>query len=133
MQNDTIFGKIIRREIPAEIVYEDGDCLAFLDINPVNKGHLLLIPKTHYVWMQDVPNDLLSVLFVEAKKLMQVLKTVLGCDYVQVVVEGKDVPHFHIHLIPSFMDKKVVTWQHEKYGDGEMHVFAEKISKEIEK
>ena len=99
---DTVFGKIIRGEIPSTKVYEDDRCLAFLDINPVSKGHLLLIPKERYVWMQDIPNELLSYLFVQAKTLMKAQIEGLACDYVQVSVVGKDVPHFHIHLIPRW-------------------------------
>lgn len=125
--NDTIFGKIIRGEIPAMKVYEDEKCLAFLDINPVAKGHTLLIPKEHFVWIQDVPNDLLSYLILKSKDLITSIKNSVECDFVQVVVEGKDVPHFHIHLIPGYFDHKVAVWEHVKYDDGEIGVFAEKI------
>ncbi len=125
--NDTVFGKIIRGEIPATKVYEDETCLAFLDINPVSKGHTLLIPKEHVVWFQDASDELISYLFVQAKKIAKAMKDALSCDYVQVVVEGKDVPHFHIHLIPSWFEKKVVHWEHVAYSDGEKEVFAEKI------
>lgn len=125
--NDTIFGKIIRGEIPATKVYEDTDCLAFMDINPVAKGHVLLIPKAHFVWMQDVPDEILAPLFMQAKRLMIAMKDSLGCDYVQVSVVGKDVPHFHIHLIPRFMNDELHGWRTGTYEEGEMNQFAEKI------
>ena len=127
MQNDTIFDKIIRGEVPATKVYEDDKCLAFLDINPVAKGHTLLIPKGHYVWMQDVPDDLLGFLFSKAKSLMKTMIVGVGCDYVQVSVVGKDVPHFHIHLIPRYLNDELHGWQTLSYDNNEMDVFAEKI------
>ena len=130
--NDTIFGKIIRKEIPATIVYEDEKSLVFLDINPVAEGHLLLIPKEHYVWMQDVPDELLSLLFIQTKKLMQALIAALSCDYVQVSIVGKDVPHFHIHLIPRSMNDGLHGWQTKTYTTPEeMKDIGEKIQKNI--
>mgnify|MGYP003394562206 CR=1 FL=1 len=125
--NDTIFGKIIRGEIPATKVYEDDKFLAFLDINPVAKGHILLIPKEHYVWVQDMPNELLGAIFVKVKELIHAMKTSLGCDLVEVVIEGKQVPHFHISLIPSYLDHSYAAWEHAKYEEGEATFFAEKI------
>lgn len=127
--NDTIFGKIIRGEIPATKVYEDGDCLAFMDINPVTKGHVLLIPKIQYLWMQDVPDELLSLLFLRAKRLMVAIKESLNCDYVQVSVVGKDVPHFHIHLIPRYLNDELHGWRTGTYEGDEITTFAEKISR----
>lgn len=125
--NDTIFGKIIRGEIPATKVYEDEQCLAFMDIHPVAKGHLLLIPKEHYTWMQDVPDELLSYLFVQTKSLMRAMISSLQCDYVQVSVVGKDVPHFHIHLIPRYLDDALHGWDTLTYEDNEMTDLAETI------
>jgi histidine triad (HIT) family protein len=130
--NETIFGKIIRGEIPATKVYEDDRCLAFVDINPVAKGHLLLIPKEHFVWMQDVPDELLAYLFIKTKSLMKAMLAGLGCDYVQVSVVGKDVPHFHIHLIPRRLDDELHGWQTHSYDSAEeMQGFAQRISKNI--
>ncbi len=131
MQNDTIFGKIIRGEIPATKVYEDDKFLVFLDINPVRKGHILLMPKEHYKWIQDVPNVLLSESFVKAKELILAIKNATSCDYVHVVVEGIQVPHFHIHLIPSMKDHENAKWEHVKYEEGEAKTFAEKIKNSL--
>jgi histidine triad (HIT) family protein len=127
MQNNTIFGKIIRGEIPCTKVYEDENFIAFLDINPVSKGHTLLMPKEHFVWIQDVPDKLLGDTFIKVKELILAIKTSLGCDFVQVLVEGKDVPHFHVHLIPGYLDRKSATWEHVAYEDGERAAVAEKI------
>lgn len=127
MQNDTIFGKIIRGEIPATKVYEDDQFLAFLDINPVTKGHTLLMPKEHFVWVQDVPDELLGSIFIKAKSLIESLKKATSCDLVEVVIQGKDVPHFHIHLIPGFINHQNAVWEHVSYSEGEKEFLAEKI------
>lgn len=122
MNEKTTFEKIIAREIPADIVYEDDISLAFLDINPVTKGHTLLISKLPYQWMTDVPDELVAKLFIKAKHIMLAMKERLGCDFVHVGVVGTDVPHFHIHLIPKFIkeDKSHVPpdmRHHEPYTD----------------
>lgn len=124
--NDTIFGKIIRREIPAAIVYEDEQFLAFMDINPASKGHILLIPKAQYEWMQDAPDALIEKIFIKAKSLMLVLKKALAADYVQLSVVGNEVPHFHVHLIPR-MHGENIHGPHVSYKEGEMSAIAEKI------
>lgn len=124
--NDTIFGKIIRKEIPATTVYEDEQFLSFMDINPSSKGHILLIPKVQYTWMQDAPDQLIKDIFVKAKELMIVLKKALAADYVQLVVVGNEVPHFHIHLIPRMLGDDI-HGPHVKYADGEQDLYAQKI------
>ncbi len=131
MENDTIFGKIIRGEIPCTKVYEDDVFLAFLDINPVTKGHTLLIPKTHTVWMQDTPDEMIASIFIKAKHIMIAMKQSLSCDFVEIIVEGKDVPHFHIHLIPSFFEQKNAEWHHIQYGSEEQAIYAEKIKQAL--
>ena len=102
-----IFCKIAKKEIPSSIVYEDDKFFGFLDISPVVKGHVLLIPKEHHVWMHEVPDELLAESFLTTKKLMKAMRKGLGCDYVQITIIGKDVPHFHIHLIPRHFDDKL--------------------------
>lgn len=132
MQNDTVFGKIIRGEIPSTKVYEDERCLAFLDINPVAKGHLLLVPKEHYVWLQDVPDDLLSFIFIKTKGLMKAMIAGLQCDYVQVSVIGKDIPHFHVHLMPRWENDELHGWPTFSYSsEEEKQDFAQKIAEKI--
>lgn len=128
--NDTVFGKIIRGDIPATKVYEDEQFLAFLDISPVAKGHTLLIPKTQYTWIHETPDDVVAAIFVKAKVLINALRKGLPCDYVQVGVVGNEVPHFHIHLIPRTLNEEVsqTTRPHIPYENPEeMNIFAEKI------
>lgn len=133
--NDSIFGKIIRGEIPATKVYEDEKCLAFMDINPVTKGHILLIPKEHYTWMHEAPDELVSYLFIKTKELMQAMISGIPCDFVQIGVVGNEVPHFHIHLIPRMLTDDIKhTFSHQSYaGQEEMGLFAEKIKVAVEK
>ncbi len=136
MKNNTVFGKIIRGEIPVTKVYEDSQFLAFLDINPVAKGHTLLIPKEHYTWLHETPDELVATIFVKAKELINAMRAGIGCDYVQVGVVGNEIPHFHIHLIPRYLNETVVQTArpHTSYqGNEEMQEFAEKIRNSIEK
>ncbi len=103
----TIFQKIIDREIPADIVYEDDVCISFLDIRPVNLGHTLVVSKNLYPWMKDVPAEELAHLFIASQKIMRAIQQATGCDLVVVSVVGNEVPHFHIHLIPDYLSNHI--------------------------
>lgn len=128
MENDTVFSKIIRGEIPATKVYEDSECLAFLDINPVSKGHTLLIPKIGYGKIEVVPDEVLSFLIKKTKEITIAMKEALDCDFVQIGIVGKDIPeHFHIHIIPRMQNDNVDMFPHISYEDGEKEVYANKI------
>lgn len=98
-----IFCKIINKEIPTNLIYEDDDSLAFLDIHPVAKGHTLLVPKDHHRWFTDMPDADYNKLFLTAKRMAEKLKQDYTADYVRLGVVGKDVPHVHIHLVPQKM------------------------------
>lgn len=121
-----IFCKIAHKEIPSHIVYESDTLLAFLDINPVSKGHVLLIPKDHYTWMQDTPDILISDIFTTSKKLILIMKQGLGCDFVKVSVVGTDVPHFHVHLIPLMFNH--IKGPTLKYAGDEELEYVQKIT-----
>ena len=95
-----IFCKIIAGEIPAKKVHEDSLSFAFLDIRPRAPGHTLLIPKEHYVWFQDTPDEVSDDLFRTAKRLAKKMKEQYKADFIQLGISGQDVPHVHIHLIP---------------------------------
>ncbi len=105
----TIFEKIIDREIPADIVYEDDICIGFLDISPVKKGHVLLVSKSPFTWIQDVPDAELSHIMIVVKKIIEGMKIGISADYVQVGIVGTEVPHFHIHLIPHMLSDQIET------------------------
>jgi histidine triad (HIT) family protein len=127
MNNDCIFCKIVKKEIPCAKIYEDENFLAFLDIQPVSDGHLLIIPKKHVVYMQEADDETISGIFKLSKKLMLAVKNGIKCDYVQVSVVGKDIPHFHIHLIPRYFNDGFPQFAREKYQDGESSEVAQKI------
>jgi histidine triad (HIT) family protein len=94
-----IFCKIIKREIPAHIVYEDENFLAFLDIHPKSPGHTQVIPKKHYRWVWDVPN--VGEYFEVVQKIAKAQQKAFSTDYIGSKVEGEEVPHAHIWLFPS--------------------------------
>ncbi len=117
MQNDPncIFCKIVRKEIPAHIVYEDENFLAFLDINPQSPGHTQVIPKEHYRWVWDVPNT--GEFFGVAKKLALALRRAFGVDAIFSKIMGDEVHHAHIWVYPTSEakgDKKDLAGNAEK-------------------
>lgn len=96
----SIFSKIINREIPAEIVYEDEQTLAFLDIRPINSGHMLVVPKHEIDQWVDLDEETYQAVMATVRKMAQLLKDKLQPERVGVVVYGFDVPHAHVHVIP---------------------------------
>jgi histidine triad (HIT) family protein len=129
--NDCIFCKVGRGEVPHNKVYEDADFVAFLDINPVSDGHTLVIPKKHVVWMQEADDETISGIFKVAKKLMLALKKGLNADYVMVSVVGKDVPHFHIHLIPRRLDDGMPQFPTQKHDPENAKEIVRKITQAL--
>ncbi|MBA3757992.1 HIT domain-containing protein [Candidatus Saccharibacteria bacterium] len=97
---DSIFTRIIKGEISCEKVYEGELTLAFLDVNPTQPGHTLVIPKKQIDQLWDLPDEDYLALMSTCKKVAQRMKTVLGVKRVGVKVIGEEVPHAHIHLIP---------------------------------
>ena len=123
-----IFCNIIKGNIPSAKVFEDASILAFLDINPVNHGHVLVIPKAHHSNLEETPDTVVADIFVQSKKLMPAVKKAANADYVAISVVGTEVPHLHIHLIPrTHTDGLAGFWPTKKYGEKEMESVAEKI------
>ncbi len=96
----TIFSKIINGDIPCYKVLENNNFLAFLDINPLVKGHVLVIPKIETDYFFDLDDDCLSEMILFSKKVAMKIKDVFPCKKIGVSVIGLEVPHAHIHLIP---------------------------------
>lgn len=96
----SIFKKIINREIPAHIVAENDEFLAFLDINPLADGHVLVIPKVEVDYLFDLDDEVLSKILVFSKKVAKAIESVITCERIGVSVIGLEVPHAHVHLIP---------------------------------
>ena len=99
-----IFCKILKGEIPCYKVYEDHNCFAFLDINPFVKGHVLVIPKNHYKWLWDLPDEDYIPLMKNVKLIANKLKLAFNIDWVEEVVAGIGVDHAHVHLLPRRPD-----------------------------
>lgn len=96
----TIFSKIVKGEIPCHRLAENEDFLAFLDVNPLAKGHGLVIPKKEVDYIFDLEDDILGRMHVFSKKVAKGIEEVIPCKRIGVVVLGLEVPHAHIHLIP---------------------------------
>jgi histidine triad (HIT) family protein len=129
---DTIFGKIIRRELPADIVYEDEDTLAFLDINPVSPGHTLVIPKKPARNIFDIDPDSLAAVMKTVQKVALAIKAATGAEGMGISMNneragGQVVFHMHVHVIPRFPKDGLFMWPQRKYGNGENVAVAEKI------
>ena len=129
----SIFTKIINREIPAHIVAEDENNIAFLDINPLSEGHTLVIPKKEVDYLFDLDDDTYSSLNLFAKEVAIAIKKVAN-KRIGTAVIGIEVPHAHIHLIPfekmselNFANPKL------KFTNNELADTAEKIRKAFTK
>lgn len=96
---DCIFCKIVKKEIPAYIVYEDESFIGLLDIRPLSPGHILVIPKNHYRWVWDVPN--ITEYFTAVTKLAKAQRLAFKEDMILSKIVGEEVPHAHIWLYPN--------------------------------
>lgn len=96
----TIFTKIINGEIPCYKVAEDADYFAFLDINPVGKGHTLVVPKKEVDYIYNLDEETLAGLWLFTKKVAKAIEAVVPCNRIGITVIGLEVPHAHVHLIP---------------------------------
>ena len=126
----TIFSRIIAGEIPSYKVAEDDRYYAFLDINPLAKGHTLVVPKQEVDYLFDLDDETLAGMMVFAKKVAAKIKREIACKKVAVVVLGLEVPHAHLHLIPN-QNESGVDFQREKLQltPDEFREIAEKIGK----
>lgn len=130
---ETIFTKILKGEIPSVKLHEDELCFAILDINPVNKGHLLLITNEPYPDLQSCPDEVLTHLIRLAKLADAKLRDHLHCDATNLVVNngresGQEVPHFHLHVIPRWKgDHKNIQPSKETYTDGQMAEYGKQL------
>lgn len=133
---DCIFCKIIRKEIPADVVYEDENVLAFLDITPINPGHVLLIPKKHYENLYDLPDEILTQLAPIIKKLASAIKKGVNAEGINIGMNneraaGQLVSHAHFHIMPRFSNDGYQHWHGQPYKEGESSKVALKIKKFI--
>ncbi|MDC7237472.1 MAG: HIT family protein [Sphaerochaetaceae bacterium] len=129
----TIFEKIINNEIPAEKLHEDDICVVILDINPVNKGHALIINRKPYPTFTQCPQNELSHMMEIAKKVDQLQRSVLKCEGTNIIINNspaanQEIPHLHIHVIPRYSnDGQTLKLDHKVYKDNELKEFKEKL------
>ena len=97
----TIFTRIIDGEIPGTFVHRDPRCVVFMSINPMARGHALVVPVEEYDHWIDMPDDLTAHLFAMSRRVGRAQKAAFDCDKVGVIIAGYEVPHTHIHLIPT--------------------------------
>jgi histidine triad (HIT) family protein len=130
---DCVFCKIINGQIPSEKIYEDENFFVILDINPINKGHLLVLPKKHYTDLFDMDDTVLSKILAVIKKLANDLKTGIKASGINVIQNnGKDagqiIFHSHFHIIPRFAGDGInIGMVHGKYADGELAKYGDMI------
>jgi histidine triad (HIT) family protein len=124
----SIFTKIINREIPAEIIAEDADFIAFLDIMPLVKGHVLVVPKKEVDYIFNLDPETLTGLHLFAQKVAKVMDQTVKCTRIGMAVIGLEVPHVHIHLVPlRTMDDINFTRPKLKLSKEELTEVADKI------
>lgn len=124
----TVFSKIIAGEIPAHIVAEDENFLAFLDVQPIVKGHVLVIPKIEVDYIFDLDDSTLSGLQLFAREVAKKIQRVVPCIKVGVAVVGLEVPHAHMHLIPlNSVGDLSFTKERVKMSSEELAALAEAI------
>ena len=128
---DCIFCKIVSKEIPASTVWENERFLTILDVQPINPGHLLIIPKQHVDVIYDLPADLYQEVFEIAKQLSVPLQKAMQPKRIGMSVEGFGVPHAHVHLIPINAVGELNPERARTVDQEELKQIAEKIKQEI--
>lgn len=126
-----VFCKIIDGEIPSHKVYEDDDVFAFLDISPINEGHTLVIPKSHTDSLWDLDEDSYSKVMSVVKKLSAAVNTALQPARVGMNLEGFDVAHAHVHVVPLQKGFKESLKTHQPGGDVDHDALAKTAEKII--
>lgn len=127
-----IFCKIVAGELPCYKIYENDHALAFLDINPVNPGHTLVVSKKHYANLEEVDEETLCQVMKIVKKVGLSLKDNLGAAGYNVLeandpLAGQSVPHLHFHLVPRLADDGLNFWSQKKYAPGQAEALLNKI------
>lgn len=132
-KDDCIFCKIVSGKLPSHKIYENSDVLVFLDINPVNMGHTLVIPKNHYDNIYETPEDTLANMITVAKIAARAIKAAMKADGVNVTMNndsmaGQVIFHSHMHVIPRFINDGFDLWKSKgPYTEGEAARTANKI------
>lgn len=136
MDNNCIFCKIINKEIPSKMIYEDNDFYAMLDIAPATRGHVLILPKEHAATMSELSDEKLSKILVLAKKIIEAMKKVHGFTDYNIIqnngrLAGQTVDHYHLHLIPRYSIDEVSLWSPHDNDPSVTEELAETVRKLI--
>lgn len=130
--SDCIFCKIIKKEIPADFIYENDKIVAFLDIHPCNPGHALVVPKAHFTDLTETPDDVLADIMSRTKKIAPAIVSAVKADGFNSIFNtkpaaGQVIFHTHMHIIPRFKSDGLKHWPEKSLSKEEM----EKIKKGI--
>ena len=132
-----IFCKIAAGAIPSAKVLETPEALAFLDINPVNRGHTLLVPKAHHAHLSEIPDAVVAAACSLLPRLCRAIRAATGADGLNVIVNngqaaGQTIDHCHWHIIPRFADDAVNwPWPHIAYAGDELGQMKSRIEREL--
>lgn len=128
---DCAFCKIINRQADAHVIYESDNIEAFLDINPINEGHILIVPKIHEAFIHKIPIEVLTEMMELAQRLVAVLEQIYKMDGYSIMQNGGqfcDFGHFHLHIFPRYQNDGF-GW---KYPQGEFEC-SDKVAEKIRK
>lgn len=132
-----LFCKIITGEVPSAKIYEDTSVVSFLDINPVNIGHTLVVPKKHFATLHDIPDETLTPLMQTVRRLADAIKAAVNADGINIEMNngeaaGQIIHHAHIHIVPRYKGDGFTHWKGARgYADGEIQKVLGKIKSEI--
>ena len=135
--NDCIFCKIASGEVSCSKILEDDSAIAFLDIGPLAKGHTLLIPKDHYVTVDEMPPEVAAAVLKHLPNLVKAVKLATNCEGLNVLqnngrVAHQVIPHVHFHIIPRRAgDEFHFNWPAGSYKEGQIEQLAQKIRENL--
>lgn len=129
----TIFTKIIDGDIPCQKVAETDEHIAFLDINPIAEGHTLVVPKKEIDYFFDLPNDLMHRTMDFSRTIASAIDSALDPLRTGIIVQGLEVPHAHVHLIPLYKTDQIMALGHNvSVSEERMEELAEKIGSQVQ-
>jgi len=133
---DCLFCQIVAGEVPSFKVAESDNAIAILDVNPVNPGHTLIIPKKHSENMLDADDEILKEMILFSQRVAKAVLSGLGYDAFNLElnngrISGQIIPHLHWHIVPRIADDGLQHWPGKKYKAGEAEEIAEKIKAQI--
>jgi len=136
-KDSCIFCKIVLKQAPASIIYEDSLVIAFLDIRPLNRGHILVIPKAHYDDIFDIPMDLLGQVHAISQRISPAIKKVTNADGISIIQQngkaaGQDIFHLHVHVVPRYEGQRLPRFSDlQEVKRSELDFMAEEIKQNL--